>query len=113
MKAVELGVIQFSREEKAWLDVLSGKASLGRQAHLKRIEEGRKQQNETSEHDPKTDTSTTGRKIIPGTESWFRKASPDDPIYKRGYVVGGRILKGSSKNAQEKDSSNGKEKPED
>jgi len=37
--------------------------------------------------------SETKYVMIDGKETWMRKASPDDPIYKRGFVFGGMILK--------------------
>ena len=34
----------------------------------------------------------------------LREASPDDPIYKRGFVIGGHITKNSLKDTQENNS---------
>lgn len=42
--------------------------------------------------------SETKYVMIDGKETWMRKASPDDPIYKRGFVFGGMILKKTPKN---------------
>jgi hypothetical protein len=48
---------------------------------------------------------TTGPKAVgkkPKKRS--REASPDDPIYKRGFVIGGHITKNSLKDIQENNS---------
>lgn len=48
--------------------------------------------------------SETGKRTIPEVPSWIEIASPDDPIYTRGYVFGGRYSRNSSKSSQEKTS---------
>ena len=42
-------------------------------------------------------TNTTGKVIRKGKRLSIREASPDDPIYTRGYVIGGRHSRSSSK----------------
>ena len=39
--------------------------------------------------------SKIGPKIAPETTSWYRVASADDPIYTRGFTIGGWITKDS------------------
>ena len=51
--------------------------------------------------------STTGTKILRGRPSWMREASPDDPIYKRGLIIGEPHLFGFSKNTKGPDSEGG------
>lgn len=44
-----------------------------------------------------TPRPTTGKKTLPEKPSWIKEASPDDPIYTRGFMIGGRYLRKSSK----------------
>ena len=41
------------------------------------------------------DTSKTRTKIQKGARSLHRQASPDDPIYTRGFSIGGRYSRSS------------------
>ena len=49
----------------------------------------------SSGRSPSTGTSTTGTKIRKGSGSLHSKALPDDPIYTRGFAIGGRRTKAS------------------
>lgn len=55
-------------------------------------------------YEPKenTDMSATGKVIRKGTRSFITEALPDDPVYPRGFVVGGKYSRGSSKRPPKK-----------
>ncbi len=58
-------------------------------------------------------TSTTRTKIRKGAGSSIRKASPDDPIYMRGFVIGGRRSKASSTGTKPSSSSKSEQQGQD
>jgi len=55
---------------------------------------------------------TTGKVIREGGEFKIMEASPDHPIYKRGFVIGGRTLKPSSSATPATNSSKERKKPD-
>ncbi|GEM_PF-3506007 len=58
-------------------------------------------------------TNMTGPKTRKGARSLLRQALPTDPIYTRGYSVGGGYSTNSLKNTQEETLEDPKNKPED
>ncbi len=56
----------------------------------------------TSSQRATTDTTTTGQPIRKGKRFSINRASPDDPIFKRGFVIGGRYSSTSSKGSPRK-----------
>ena len=56
--------------------------------------------------------SKTGRKTQREGLSWIKEASPDDPIYTRGYMIGGKRSRTSLKDTPETTSPSAKKKPE-
>ena len=59
------------------------------------------------------DTSTTRTKIRKGAGASIRQASPDDPIYTRGFVIGGRRSKAASTSTKSSSSSKSKQQVQD
>jgi hypothetical protein len=60
----------------------------------------------------KKDMSITGKKIPKGIGSLTREASADDPIYTRGYAIGGMRSTNSSKSTQGTNSKQPSKPPE-
>ena len=64
-----------------------------------------------------TDTSTTGKPTRKERESLIRKLSPDDPIFTRGFVIGGRFSKRTPRSSDDEKKPVGKRsylrKPDD
>ena len=58
------------------------------------------------------DTSKTRRKIRKGGGSSIRELSPDDPIFTRGFAIGGRRTRASFPSTKPSSSSKSKQKAE-
>ena len=58
------------------------------------------------------DTSKTRTKIRKGAGASIRELSPDDPIFTRGFVFGGRRSRASSPSTKPSSSDNSKPKAE-
>ena len=64
--------------------------------------DSKSQKRSGSEPSPNTDTSTTGKPTPKGKGFSIKKASPDAPIFTRGFVSGGCYTRRSSKDPQPK-----------